>query len=191
MNKILPRCVRTHERPYSLGQGAIHHSTQPPRWPPRCGCPGESRNRTDVANTFPKHSPRFSLFSAEEISQAISVYSKTLSDLSTYKVHVHLNPQMFFASMTSLEKIPQTVCIEILSQMFLSLTCICFVGKGGELFCGLLLSSFSAIIKEWWLQLLSEQSLFLRILGGKKRRGGLSSSQSSFWKWSLPHETST
>lgn len=171
-----------------------HPSQHPASKVTVCVCLGESRNRTDVANTFPEHSPRFSLFSAEEISQAISVYSKTPSDLSTYKVHVHLNPWIFFASVTSLEKIPQTVCVEILSQM--SLTCICLVGEGrqGGIILRLMTLQFLcydqgmvASAAQWTIPLLEN---FRGKKRKKKRRDGLSSSQSSFWKWSLPHETS-
>lgn len=129
MNKILPRYVRTHEWPYwfILLQHPASKVTV-------CGCPGESRNRTNIPNNSPKHSPRFSLFSAEEISQAVCVYSKTPSGLSIRYVstwiHVHfLHPWHPLAEFHRL-----TICVQMWCQMFLSVTCLVCWWKEGMIF---------------------------------------------------------
>lgn len=152
INKILPRYVRTHEWQYWF-RLRDHLSQRPASNMTMRGWPGESRKRTSISNSFPKHYPRFS-FQLRRFPNSMCLF-KT-SQWSSYKVHVHLNPCTCFASVTSFSKEFHrlTICVQILCQMFLSVTCILFVGWND--FCGLWFSSFSTMIKERWLQLLGE-----------------------------------
>lgn len=114
-NKISPRYVRTHEWLYWFRPRG-HLSQYPASKVTVCGCQGESRNRTNVSNTFPKQSPRFSLFSAE-ISQAVCVYSKTPSGLSiTYMstwIHVcFLHPWHLLAKSSTEWLFVHRFCVE-------------------------------------------------------------------------------